>query len=404
MLRGKKTNVAYYNRGHSLAGWNYEAAECLLNEREQEFSTASVTSSKWATEDSPGNSSSQKVYKVALLGARGYVGREFVNLLCDHPHMELKIASSRALAGQRVQECFSIERKKSLDGVNDLVFRELEPNDLLRDPVSQEVDVWVLALPNGLAPKFVATLDEIAAFRGKEKTVIIDLSADYRFDDAWVYGLPEHPGNRSLLRSATRISNPGCYATGAQTALMPLLQPADSSCKLRIEPGSIPAIFGVSGYSGAGTNPSPKNDPKVLINNIVPYSLVNHIHEKECSHHLDHRIAFMPHVASWFRGIHLTTSVHLRDFDGIDDSSLLSLYEKYYEGEALVKVSASAPTVRQNANKHHVAVGGFTVDPQTGRAVIISTIDNLLKGAATQAIQNLNISLNLDEYCGLKTT
>ena len=114
-------------------------------------------------------------------------------------------------------------------------------------------------------------------------------------DDGWTYGLPELV-DRSKIAQAKRISNPGCYATAAQIGIAPILEFI----------GSQPTVFGVSGYSGAGTKPSPKNDVKNLTNNIIPYSLTDHIHEREISRQLGTEVGFVPHVAVWFQGIHVS--------------------------------------------------------------------------------------------------
>jgi hypothetical protein len=153
------------------------------------------------------------------------------------------------------------------------------------------VDVVVLALPNGHAPAYAAL--------ARPDVVVIDLSADHRFDPAWVYGLPER--TRDRVANARRIANPGCYATGIQLGLGPLLPHLAGP----------PHVFGVSGYSGAGTTPSPRNDPARLHDNMLPYALTGHVHEREASAQLGRPVHFMPHVGAWFRGISLTISAPL---------------------------------------------------------------------------------------------
>lgn len=222
---------------------------------------------------------------------------------------------------------------------------------------------------------------------------IIDLSADFRFDDTkeWIYGLPERKGCREALLNAKKVSNPGCYATACQLALFPL-----------IEKGFVrgaPHLFGISGYSGAGTSPSPKNDITRLKDNLLPYSLVNHVHEKEVSFQLGLPVHFSPHVASWFRGISLTASVELNQ--SFSQKDVYEMFAEYYKNEPLVKVIESIPEVRDNAEKHYATIGGFAVPKDGSRVVIVSTLDNLLKGAATQCLQNLNIISGLDEFSGI---
>jgi N-acetyl-gamma-glutamyl-phosphate reductase/acetylglutamate kinase len=219
--------------------------------------------------------------KVALIGARGYTGQALIELLNNHPNMDLRHVSSRELAG------------KKLEGYTkrQITYENLSAEDVKRMAENSEVDCWVMALPNGVCRPFVDAINE----SGKSDALIVDLSADYRFDNTWTYGLPELV-NRSKLSDAKRIANPGCYATAAQLGIAPLLEFI----------GGQPTVFGVSGYSGAGTKPSPKNDVKNLENNLIPYSLTDHIHEKEISRQLNTEVAFIPHVAVWFQGIHVS--------------------------------------------------------------------------------------------------
>jgi N-acetyl-gamma-glutamyl-phosphate reductase/acetylglutamate kinase len=232
-----------------------------------------------------GNKFSSKDYpsKIALIGARGYTGQALIDLINKHPNMDLRHVSSRELVG------------KKLEGYTkrNIIYENLSPEDVKRMAENGEVDCWVMALPNGVCKPFVDAINEA----GKSDDVIVDLSADYRFDDKWTYGLPETVDRRKL-DGARRIANPGCYATAAQLGIAPLLEFI----------GGQPTVFGVSGYSGAGTKPSPKNDVKYLENNLIPYSLVDHIHEKEISAQLGTDVAFIPHVAVWFQGIHVSNS------------------------------------------------------------------------------------------------
>lgn len=345
---------------------------------------------------------SSKPLKVGLLGARGYVGKEFAKLLVQHPDLELKYASSRALCGKRVIPSFDLPESASSHGVaSDLMFSSIEPEEFLQITRDALVDVWVLALPNGLAPAFTDLVEKECP---ESSCLMIDLGADFRFDDTWAYGLPERPGARKQLGSAKRISNPGCYATGAQVALLPLFNQKTELNAIQAVDEATPIVFGVSGYSGAGTTPSPKNDPKELKDNLMAYTLTNHIHEREASRHLGHQIGFTPHVAPFFRGIHLTVSCHLKRLPNGDfptSKEVHDLYSKYFASDSLIIVSEEIPHVRDIMNKHQVHVGGFNVDGESGRLVVISLIDNLLKGAATQALQNINIALGKDEYLGI---
>jgi N-acetyl-gamma-glutamyl-phosphate reductase len=308
-----------------------------------------------------------------VIGARGYTGAELLPLLHRHPDFELAAVGSGSAAGDPVGAHVA-----GMDGC-DLHFTDLRPESLL----GSRFDACVLALPNGAAAAYVDVID-----RSNPDTVIVDLSADYRFDATWVYGQPERFAGH--IAGAHRIANPGCYATGGQLALAPLL------------PGIVgtPAVFGVSGYSGAGMTPSRKNDPAVLADNLLPYSLVDHVHEREVSHHLGRDIRFLPHVAPFFRGISLTVAAELEQASSADE--LLARYREFYAGCPLVEVTAEAPEVRNVRGRHQVILGGFAVSARRPtRVSLVAVLDNLLKGAATQAVQNLNLAFGLDGLAGL---
>ncbi|KAF1812482.1 bifunctional acetylglutamate kinase/N-acetyl-gamma-glutamyl-phosphate reductase [Eremomyces bilateralis CBS 781.70] len=312
--------------------------------------------------------------KVALIGARGYTGQALIDLLNNHPNMDLRHVSSRELAGKELQ---GYNKRK-------IVYENLSPDDCRRMADKGEIDCWVMALPNGVCKPFVEAIDEA----GKD-TVIVDLSADYRFDSAWTYGLPELV-DRKNIAEAKRISNPGCYATAAQIGLAPILDFI----------GEQPTAFGVSGYSGAGTKPSSKNDVNNLTNNLIPYSLTDHIHEREISYQLGTPVAFIPHVAVWFQGIHHTINIPLKH--EMKSRDIRQLYQDRYAGEKLIKVIGESPLVKNIAGKHGVEIGGFAVHSSGKRVVVNATIDNLLKGAATQCLRKFDLIgyLPLPPICG----
>ncbi|ORZ23852.1 Aspartate/glutamate/uridylate kinase [Lobosporangium transversale] len=323
---------------------------------------------------STSTSSQRDVKKIGLIGARGYTGQELIRLVNNHPSLEISFVSSRELEGKPLEGY----TKSSINYVN------LSAEQVKEKTKSGEVDAWILALPNGVCKPFVEAVESIEEGR---KMVLCDLSADFRFTDSWTYGLPEF--NRAKIPGATRISNPGCYATGSQLAIRPLLSHL----------GGAPSIFGVSGYSGAGTKPSPNNDLNNLTDNLIPYSLTNHIHEREVSHHLGYDVNFMPHVAPFFQGISLTVNMPLNKTMTAGD--IRELYEVAYGDEKLVHVIKGVPWVKENSGKHFARIGGFGVHSSGKRVVVVATIDNLLKGAATQAVQNLNLALGLGEYTGI---
>ncbi|KAI6708732.1 hypothetical protein PZA11_001755 [Diplocarpon coronariae] len=345
-------------------------------------SQAFATSSRgYATTTNPNppfgakNSSNTRPAKVALIGARGYTGQALISLLNAHPNMDLRHVSSRELAGQKLK---GYEKRN-------ITYENLSPEDVRRMEEAGEIDCWVMALPNGVCKPFVDAVNE---GKGPQNSVIVDLSADYRFDGKWTYGLPELV-NRSDIAKATRIANPGCYATAAQLGIAPLVPFL----------GGQPTVFGVSGYSGAGTKPSPKNDVDNLTGNIIPYSLTDHIHEREISTQLGVEVAFVPHVAVWFQGIHHTISLPLKQ--SMTSRDIRQLYQERYAGERLVKVIGESPSVKNISGKHGVEIGGFGVHSSGKRVVVCATIDNLLKGAATQCLQNMNLSLGFAEYEGI---
>ncbi|KAI9016293.1 Aspartate/glutamate/uridylate kinase [Phycomyces nitens] len=325
--------------------------------------TAKRSFSTFSRPQRRGYASSTRQKNVGLIGARGYTGRELINLINQHPNLNLTHVSSRELEGKR------------LDGYtkSDLTYVNLKPEEL---KAQEEVDAWVLALPNGVCTPFVHQVEADVKDGKSSEKVLVDLSADYRFDPTWTYGLPEF--NRENISGATRIANPGCYATGAQMSIRPLLPFLDKNAP--------PTVFGVSGYSGAGTKPSPKNDPEFLRDNLIPYSLTGHIHEKEVSYQLGTPIGFIPHVAPFFQGISLTVNIPLAKT--MTSRDIKSIYSAFYQGEKLVKVLENEePYVRDNAGRHFVRIGGFAVHAEGRRAVVITNLDNLLKGAATQAVQ-----------------
>lgn len=336
-----------------------------------------------------------KSSKIALIGARGYTGKALIDLINGHPNLELAYVSSRELNGKDVTDY----TKSSLK------YSNLQAEDVARIEENGEIDAWVMALPNGVCQPFVNAIQSAENSRSS----IVDLSADYRFNDSWAYGLPGMSfffsiitnknlvlilsfielGDREAISQSKTIANPGCYATGSQVGLAPLIPFVEGQ----------PTIFGVSGYSGAGTKPSPKNDVSFLSNNLIPYSLTDHIHEREISTHLGNQVSFIPHVAQWFQGITLSISVPLSK--RLTARDIKTLYEEKYAGEPLISVTSEIPLVKDIAGKHGIVVGGFGVHSTQPRAVVVSTIDNLLKGAATQCLQNINLTLGYDEFLGI---
>jgi len=308
---------------------------------------------------------------IGIVGARGYVGSELIRLIAAHPRFDLAFVSSRELEGERVAD-----HQPAWQG--DLRYSAPEHGEL----PAFGAEAVVLALPNGKAALCVSAFDEQGT-----TPVIIDLSADYRFDAGWYYGLPEL--TRGDYSGQRRISNPGCYATAMQLALAPMLDVLQAPAQ----------CFGVSGYSGAGTSPSDRNDPELLRDNLMPYALSGHVHEREVSARLGRPVEFMPHVAPHFRGLTITANLHLaRRFDR---EEVAARYRERYADEPMVRLLDEAPWVSAIAGRHHVEIGGFTLSADGQRLVVVATLDNLLKGAATQALQNLNLAFGLPDLTGI---
>lgn len=292
---------------------------------------------------------------VGIVGARGYVGAELIGLIAAHPGLRLGFAASRALVGRAVEHA----------GAGGLAYSDSDVGSV----AASDVDAVVLAVPDGAAGVYAEAL------AGR---LVLDLSSDFRFDDTWVYGLSEHNG--AALRGATRIANPGCYATAVQLALGPILDQVDGSAH----------AFGVSGYSGAGTTPSERNDPEVLAGGVSPYRLVGHTHEREVSRHLGRGVRFSPSVGAFFRGITVTVQARLSEPTGAD--ALQDRLRGTYAGCGLVDVIEGMARVQDVVGTPGAQIGGVTVSEDGMDIALVCVIDNLLKGAASQAVQNLNLA------------
>lgn len=303
--------------------------------------------------------------RIGLIGGRGYTGREILRLLSRREDMELVLASSRELAGQKVRDT-----APELD--TGLLFESVTPEAL----GAHDLDAVILALPNGAAAEYLRPVDS--------ETLVVDLSADGRFDPEWIYGLPEIYG-RDALKDAKRIANPGCYATCGQLAIAPFREMLAGPVH----------VFGVSGFSGAGTTPSRKNDATALKDNLMPYALTGHVHEREMSRYLQSDIRFTPHVAPFFSG--LMTTVHMRLSRPVKREDMLDNFGQFYEGERLIRVSEEIPEPAMIAGHPGAIIGGFGVSDDGHSLVVVSVLDNLLKGAAVQAMQNVSLALGLPE-------
>lgn len=333
--------------------------------------------------------------KVGIVGGTGYTGVELLRLLALHPQVKLHAITSRADAGTSVSQMFP-----SLRGLVDLLFVHPEEAHL------EQCDLVFFATPNGIAMQQARALLDAGV-------KVIDLAADFRLQDvvSWekwygmkhacpdliagaVYGLPEI--NREKIKSARLIANPGCYPTAVQLGFIPLLEAGV------IETGSLIADA-KSGVSGAGR----KAEIGALFaeagDNFKAYGVAGHRHLPEIRQGLarvngdDVGLTFVPHLTPLIRGIHATLYGRLTK-----DVDLQSLYEQRYSNEPFVDVmpAGSHPETRsvRGSNRCRIAIhrpqGGDTV-------VVLSVIDNLVKGAAGQAVQNMNIMFNFPENMAL---
>jgi N-acetyl-gamma-glutamyl-phosphate reductase len=336
------------------------------------------------------------VIKVGIVGGTGYTGVELLRLLAQHPEVELKAVTSRTEAGMPVSQMYP-----NLRGRVDLPFSEPTLQNL------GECDVVFFATPNGVAMKQVP---ELLAHGVK----IIDLAADFRLKDPaqwqqWygmphtsedllaeaVYGLPEV--NREAIKTARLVANPGCYPTAVQLGFLPLLKAGLIDSQSLIADAK-------SGVSGAGR----KAEVATLLceagDSFKAYGVAGHRHLPEIKQGLANMtgapvgLTFVPHLLPMIRGIHATLYARLT----ADIPDIQALYEQTYQHEAFVDVlpAGSHPETRsvRGANMCRMAVHR----PQGGNTVVIlSVIDNLVKGAAGQAVQNMNIMCGLPETTGL---
>jgi len=307
--------------------------------------------------------------RVGLIGARGYVGRELIGALDADERFDLVYASSRALAGK------ALNVSPGLQGLTRLGEFVAE-NISAEDAASRSVDVVVLGLPNGMSGPYVAALED-----KQPDALIIDLGADHRYQDGWVYGSPEL--NSAAVPGARRIANPGCYATAANLALAPLKDWVSGAA----------SVFGLSGYSGAGTTPSPRNDAERLEANVIPYGFGGHGHQKEIEATTGVDVAFAPHVAPFFRGLLTTITVPLNAEQSAE--GVFRHVDDFYRAHPIVRITEEPPEITDVAGRDGCVIGGFAVDPLKPILTLTSGLDNLRKGAATQALENIELALAL---------
>ncbi|WP_455644749.1 N-acetyl-gamma-glutamyl-phosphate reductase [Methanosphaera sp.] len=331
---------------------------------------------------------------VAIIGASGYTGGELMRILLRHPKVNISTVTSRKNEGESVSNLHP-----NLEDV-DLEFTNPETKDI-------DADVVFSALPHGASMKLVPDyLDN--------GSKVIDLSGDFRFSDVNVYekwygiehlhpelnavfGLPEI--NREQIKNADLIANPGCFPTGAILSSLPIVE---NQLVDRI------ILDSKSGVSGAGVKPNANTHYPTCSDNIKPYAIANHRHTPEIREQLrnfgskDVKVSFTPHLVPVIRGI-ITTNHSFLLKDDVSAEDIYKLYREYYKDEPFVKVlkDNKIPLLASVRGSNYCQIGGISLDDEN-QLVIISAIDNLVKGASGQAIQNMNIMFGFDETEGLK--
>lgn len=330
--------------------------------------------------------------KAAVIGGSGYTGSELARILCRHPQIQLEAMTSRQNAGTPVSKVLP-----SLKGFTDLAFEaQLAPG--------ADIDLAFLATPHG------ASMD-IAPGLLSRGIKVVDLSGDYRLRDAaayekWyghshrdlegleraVYGMTEL--YRDDVARADLVANPGCYPTCSVLSLAPLMASGLVDDKVIID--------AKSGTSGAGAEPSKATHHPACGSSITPYKVVGHRHTPEIKMTLDavsgagNAVVFTPHLLPIVRGMLTTSYVSLKKDKSKNE--LQAVYDAYYAGRRFVR-QVTVPSISSTVGSNFAEVGIELAD--AGTVVVMGALDNLVKGAAGQAVQNANVMFNIDETVGL---
>lgn len=337
--------------------------------------------------------------KAGILGGTGYAGIETVRLLLKHPHAEITRIVSHSCAGTEISELYP-----NLKGICDIKCTELDVED-----IAKNCDVVFTALPHGASKEVIPALYE-------KGIKIIDLSGDFRYNDVkvyekWygqrhsspqllkesVYGLCEL--HRDEIKGATLIGNPGCYTTCSILALAPL-------AKYGIADNTSFIIDAKSGVTGAGRGLNLPNLFCECTESMKAYKIATHRHTSEIEQELsllageEIILSFTPHLAPMKRGIFATCYANLKEKHSAEE--VAELYNEFYKGERFVRVypAGSLPEIKHITGSNYAAIG-IAVDERLNRVIVVSCIDNLVKGAAGQAVQNMNILFGFDEAAGL---
>lgn len=312
--------------------------------------------------------------KIGIIGGAGYTAGELIRLLVNHPEADIRFIHSSSNAGKAVTDVHA-----GLYGDTDLTF---SPNYDFED-----IDVLFLCVGHGDSSRFLASNHIPASVR------IIDLAQDFRDEsDGFVYALPEL--NRDRIADASKVANPGCFATAIQLALLPAV-------KAGIIDGEI-NVTALTGSTGAGVKPSPTTHFSYRDNNISSYKEFNHQHLREIRRNLAllggkecDAINFVPLRGDFTRGIFASVYFHT----GLDADSIAGIYKNYYADATMTHYVDKPIDLKQVVNTSKALVHAELYDG--GILHVVSVIDNLLKGASGQAVQNMNIMFGLPEKTGL---
>jgi len=333
--------------------------------------------------------------KAGIINVTGYIGVELARLLCQHPHTELVAVTGRSAAGQKLGDVFP-----SFVATNYVIKAELD----------SKIDIAFVAMPHKSSVDVVPSLL-------KQGIKVVDASADFRLKDAgeyskWygfthpspdllkevVFGLPEL--HQSEIASASLVANPGCYSTGAILALAPLVKEG------LIYPDIV--VDSKSGVSGAGRTLSLTTHYSEANEDICAYSLQGHRHLPEIEQEfkalnpsISPSITFVPHLVPMTRGILSTCYAKLANSRRLTANSLKQIYRKFYKHAPFVQITTQPPHTKHVWGTNSCLIYP-TVDSRTGRLIVISCLDNLVKGGAGQAVQNMNLMFNLSETTGLE--
>lgn len=315
-----------------------------------------------------------KSVKVGILGAAGYTGGELIRLLINHPDVEIVFANSESNAGNKVCDVH-----EGLIGETDLCFSDTMPFD--------QVDVIFFCFGHGKSEQF------LKEHKIPSNVKIIDLAQDFRIasEHDFVYGMPET--HRALITGCQHLANPGCFATCIQLAMLPAL-------KAGIISGDI-HVNGITGSTGAGQKPGATTHFSWRNDNISVYKTFTHQHLHEINQTVQElcpgyegRVLFIPQRGCFARGIFVTAYAKCNlPIEGVQ-----RIYADYYKDAAFTHFVTKSPDMKQVVNTNKALV---YVEKYEDQLLMISCIDNLLKGAVGQAVQNMNLMFNLDEKAGL---